>query len=135
MSNDIANARLTLSYPAPGGGTSGPQAISVLAPFQPSGAGRLDIPAGTLTGVVFAVPFGTITNAVLAMIRNESDRPVQLRINGSANLVELPATDGLFVYGGSTVPGSTPLTALAVVTDGTHTNAGRVSYWVFGDPT
>jgi hypothetical protein len=135
MSNDLANCRVTLSFPAPGGGTSGPQAMTALPPFKACSTGKIDVPAGTLTGVTYPIPFGSIgVAATLAMIKNTCDRPVLLKINGSSSLVELAANDGLFLYAGSEAPGGTPLTSLSIVTDGTHTNSGQISYWVFGDP-
>ncbi len=135
MANSIASLKLVLSYPGPGGGTVAPPSMTVLAPFQASSAGEIDVPDAATSATAFSIPFGSVgTRATLVIISNDTGQLMTVKVNGSAALHDLP-DGGWFVHGQDATAGSAPLTAVSLTTTATQSGAGKITYFVFGDPT
>jgi hypothetical protein len=133
MSQAVLN--LTLSHFPPGAGVAAQVALAITSNYVAAEGGTLDIPNGTLSGVEFDLPFGTVdTDGLMFVFKNTNNQDMMLRLNGSANLTRV-APGGMVMIGHPTaVSGGvpTPLLAASVLTTAPQVGAGTVNYYVFG---
>jgi len=80
MSNAILTA--SLGYTPPGGGSGSATAVlTATAPYTAESIGIMDIPASTIEGVEFQIPFGTISEAFCLVIKNTNSQSMGVRFN------------------------------------------------------
>lgn len=134
MADSLANLKISLSYPGPGGGTVSEPQISINAPFKASAVGSVDVPDSEAASTEHAITFGSVgTGATLAIIKNDTGQELDVKLNGAVSSVGI-ADGAVAVISQDALPAATPLTALAVVTTAEQSGHGTVGYWVFGDP-
>lgn len=87
-----ANVTLAIVYTPPASPqNSGNASIAVPISFEAQNVGTMDIPAGTPSGTVLQIPFGSIAAAQVVVVRNLTSNAIGVKINGSgADLVEAP---------------------------------------------
>jgi hypothetical protein len=128
-----ANMTFRLNHAAPGGGTTAPS-IPVVAPFEGAISGQIDVPDEAANDTVYAVPFGTIASPTAVMIENKTGQDLGVRINGAvADEFQLP-DGGVFAYAAPAAAAAVPIDELAVVTTAAQVGAGKVNFWIVGDP-
>lgn len=134
MANLTATFKINLTYQGPGGGSVSVPQMSKSIPYAADSSGHVDVPAATADGASFTIPFGSIATAATgALIVNNTEQELEVKVNGSAVLYDLPVGGAMLICA-EDVPLALPLTALAVLTTALTVAAGRVDYWVFGDP-
>lgn len=137
MANNTATVRVSLSHPAPGGGTATPPSIVVSAPYEAQLAGDIDIPDTTADATEFELPLGSIGTEITGLIiKNDNNAAIGIRLNsavGDADIYSL-AAGGVFVHAAPT-DDDAPITAAAITTTAEQSGNGRVAFWLFGDPS
>ena len=140
MSNKNVKLTLSLQYSGVDDETVNAPAQVLNCPYA-AGAqmvGGIDVTAGTdgsVTPVVFDVPFGGIAQATLMILENRTSQSMELKVNGQnpvGNHHDIPP-GGFFVLGGSTVAAH-PLTAVSLTLASLCAGAGSVAFKLFGDP-
>lgn len=135
MANRIATISVDLSYQGAATFTVAAPRMIVHPGYLAYNTGIVDIPAGSVTGAEFPVPFGSSTTASAVIIRNVSAETLRLATNGATGAgIDLP-DGGLFVFAAT---GPAPVASLASVSLSALrvcVTAGSFEYWVFGDPT
>lgn len=123
-----ANVSVRINYAGPGSSTIAPS-MAVVAPFDGSTTGQVDVPEGTLTGVSVDVPMGGIEAPNLIAVRNQTEADVLVTLDP----FRLPP-GGILLYVAPVAPASAPLAAVPIETTATQAAAGKLEYWVVGDP-
>lgn len=125
----------TLFHIPPGSGVSSAAPLNVTSNYVAMESGTLDIPNGTLAGVVFPLEFGTVdTDAQGFYFKNTNNQDMILRLNGSANLCRIAPGGIIMISHPAAASGGvpTPLLSAEVVTTATQVGLGTVNYYVFG---
>lgn len=123
-----------MSFQAPDGSVRS-VTKSVVAEYQSSVEGAIDVPDTQAAATVYSIPFGSIavdTRAVL--IENQSGQPLKVKINGAATASHTLAPGGIQLVGEPAASGATPILSLSLETTAIQAGAGQINYWVFGDP-
>lgn len=133
MPNAILNA--TLSFLPPGVAAACSAAFAVTSTYTSMEGGTLDIPNATASGTVLSLPFGSVNQDAQAFcFKNTNNQDMALRLNGSANIYNVPPNGMIFIAHPVNVSGGTPtpLLSASVVLSANQSGAGIVSYYVFG---
>ncbi len=139
MSNLHGTLKINTTYVDPEAATARTPEYSLTFAYQSQSHGTIDIPDQEGGGTPHRIPFGSIDAATAIMIVNRTangenpgqDLLVQFNQDGQ-NPFSIPA-GGTLVVGGAWTCG-TPLSTVCLLTCGTQTGPGLVSYHVFGDP-
>lgn len=123
-----ASINAALKYIAPGNSAATTNLVATVA-YVGSSTGFLDIPEGTLDGVEFAVPFGTVGEPKVIALQNNTALDKEISINGSEDVWTLGPGD-LMILGGPVALGITSIDVIETDTAGAD---GNVSYVVLGD--
>ena len=141
MSSNLV-ASLGLQFRAPGGANVSEQ-IGVTAPFNAQSIGTLDIPAGTVSGTSFAIPFGSVASPKGLLLCNGSvvgglvvsdanlDMKVQVQAVSSGQF-QLPA-GGVLLLAQPVSATAVAVTGCNVVTTVAQVSAAQIDYAVWGD--
>ena len=134
MPADNFTATLGLQYTPPAApANSGVASLAVAGTYNAGQPGNIDVPSGTAISTVFPIPFGSVSDTKLCVIRNNMSSDLGVRINGAvANNFEL-APGGVFMYAGSAAPATDPLTSVSVVTPAVPATLEKVLFWTVGD--
>jgi len=132
MANATAALKVQFSFASPDQSATLAPSFSVSCPFQAQNSGTLDVPDLESSATAHAIPFGSIAQAALIVVRNRSGQECIVKVNGSLALYNVP-DGGLVVLGSATLPASTPLASFSLTTTGAQAGAGYIDYWVFGD--
>ncbi len=126
---------LTFAHVPPGAAVASQAVVSVTSDYVAQEGGTLDIPDGTLSGVEFPLPFGTVdVDGIMFLFKNTNNQDMLLRLNGSAGITRV-APGGILMIANPTVAsggGPTPLLAASVATTAAQVGAGTFNYYVFG---
>lgn len=137
MSNKTASVRITCSYTGTENESASLPATIVGCAYQAQTHGTVDIPDTTVTDTTYDIPFGTVAEATMVMVKNGTGQDLWLKWN-SANIEShrqfLP-NGGVALIAMPALPGDYKTTAVSVTTTATQSGAGVVAYHVFGDPT
>jgi hypothetical protein len=123
-----ANVSVRINYAGPGGSTIAPSMV-VVAPFDGSTTGQVDVAEGVLTGVDVDVPMGGIAAPNLIAAKNATEHDVLVTLAP----FRLPP-GGTLLYVAPVAPASAPLAAIPIETTTTQLAGGKIEYWVVGDP-
>jgi hypothetical protein len=135
MANKTANMSMNLSYVGPlGQSTQLSPPVTVATPYNGLVEGTWDLAPVTMTGSVFTVPLGGITNPTGYMVKNNSDCDVSVKHNTAGAYTLSPGATAA-MFSPATVAGTTPITELKLTTQTDTILAGSVGFIVFGDPT
>lgn len=135
MSNKTLTLTCDMTYTNAGGSSVSAPRKTISVPYQALAEGLIDVPDGATAGVTYAVSFGSIgTEATCLRVDNNADYSVGILMNGATIASHTVKAGGSQIIAGPTADGATPMTSCAVELTGTQTDAGTVSYWVFGDP-
>lgn len=137
MANSIANVRIVLSYPQPGGGVASPSLPAVLAEYQALALSVLDIPDAQAADTEHEVAFGSIAAASMIVVQNLTGQDIDVMVNDTGADVadhSIPI-GGVWVCGGL-VPAvlDFPVAKMSLFTTAEQVDAGTINVWVFGDP-
>lgn len=132
MSNN-ASSTVSMQYRAPGGSTVSPS-VTTLAPYNAMASGTVDISAGTLSGVQFALNFGSVASPTALLISNTNIYEMAVWAQGVSTVPFHIAAGGVLLLAQPLSCTSVPLSACSLATTVTQTSAGTVDYLVFGDP-
>jgi len=95
--------------------------------------GTMDVPAGTLPGTLFPVPFGTVGSAKVLIVKNTTSDEVGFRMNGAgADIFRLTAS-GVFHIEMPSGPTLAPVTDATIVILTSPAVLNQIQYFVFGD--
>ncbi len=123
---------LGIQYTPPGGATnSGTVSYSVTASSRAQSVGQIDVTSGDAVGTPFEIPFGSISDVKMAIIKNTSSNPYLLDING-ADVMQIPA-GGEFIYAASTAATSDAIESLTVKVVSVPSSYDYIQYFVYGD--
>lgn len=113
---------------------SGQSAFTFQASYNAQNTGSHDVPSGTAPATEFPIPFGSVNKAKLLVIKNLMTTDVNVKLNGSTDLITL-APQGMMSFNNPTDPttGTNPLTEASVIILTSPTNVEAIQYWVFGD--
>lgn len=135
MANKTATLTFDMTYTSAGGTSVSAPRKTVSVPYQALNEGLIDVPDGATSGVTYAVSFGSIgTEATALRIDNNSDGPLGIMLNGATVASHQVEPGGSQIICGPTAGATTPVTQCVVALGDTQTDAGTISYWVFGDP-
>jgi hypothetical protein len=130
-----ATLSATLSFLPPGVAAACQAAMSVVSNYTSMEGGTLDIPDATVSGTVFALPFGSVNQDARAFVfKNTNNQDMWLRLNGSSNLYRVPPNGSIFIAHPADASGGspTPLLSASVVLTANQSGSGTVNYYVFG---
>ena len=125
---------LGLTYSPPGAPVnSGAVSYSVTATSRAQSVGQIDIDSSASGGNQFEIPFGSISDVKMAVVKNTSSNPYLLVVNGTPTF-RLPA-GGEFVFAASTASSVDGITSLEVevITVPSAGTYDYVQYFVYGD--
>ncbi len=88
-----ATARLALSYVDPDGAASAAPAITVQAPFEGQTHGSIDVPDLAADGTEYNVSFGSVNEATLVLLKNNTGQDLLARVN------DAPSASGTLISG------------------------------------
>lgn len=113
---------------------SGQSSFTVQASYNAHNVGTLDIPSGTAPATEISIPFGQVNQAKFMVVKNLMTTDVDLKLNGSADLVTLPPQgQHMFICPVDPTDGVNPLTEASVTVLASPTSVQSVQFWVYGD--
>lgn len=135
MPNSLAVTKTSMTYPAPGGGTTVMPTLTLDASFLGQSSGFIDVPDGATINTEYSIPFGSVTvGATGIMVRNKTGQNVGIKFN--AGTYDIAIADGAVLkIDMLDLPASLKLTAIHAKILAAQSGAGQIEYLVFGDPT
>lgn len=134
MPNLNATATISLQYTPPGGAVnSGLLSYAVTATCAAQNVGQIDVVNTASPGDEIEIPFGSVGDAKIFVLKNLSSNDYGVKLNGSASVNFSVAANGEFAYAVNAVPGADTLTGVTLVVSSTPTNTDFLQYFVFGD--
>lgn len=129
-----ATATVNLQYTPPGSATnSGILSYTVTANCAAQNVGQIDVTTAATVGDTISIPFGSISDAKVFVLKNLGANSYGIRINGSVAPIVDIAPNGQFTYSVSTIPGANSLTDVTLEVLSVPTATEYLQYFVFGD--
>ena len=123
-----ATAQLSIQYTPPNAAqNSGNVAYTVVAPYNSQNVGQFDILSSEVAPQTFQIPFGSVSQCLMLIIKNNQATDIGVRLNGGSVLAGVTASITL-VLGVVTVSGLTGMTSASVgntITIGSATTPGN----------
>jgi len=134
-----ATLAATLTYTPPGGvANSGVEALGLTPTYNVMNAATLDVPGLTAASTSFSVPFGSISEPKMIVIKNKVGQALRLWLNNPPvdTTIDIPI-NGEFILGAPlalVAPATGFVTDIALATTDTQgASAGYIETFVFGD--
>ncbi len=125
---------VALQYTPPGSpANSGNVSYAVTATCQAQNVGQIDISTSASPGDTVSIPFGSVQDAKVLVIKNLGSNEYGIRINGAGSNTFSLVPNGEFVIAGSTIPSDTSVTSLSIAVLSTPSSTDYLQYFVYGD--
>jgi hypothetical protein len=115
---------------------SGVSTFGAQGNYNAQNVGAIDVPTTVVPPTDFAIPFGSVSAASMALVKNLTSNAIGLKLNGSLTVNYDLAPGAIWMMAGATAStgvGSTPLTAISATVTVAPTIVEAVQYMVFGD--
>lgn len=124
----------SLTFTPPGANAnSGQSSFPAQGTYSAQCSGNIDVPASTVIGTTYAVPFGSIAAAKFLIVKNMMSSEIAIRLNGAVADTFRLAAGGEFMYASPSAPGATPMSSAQVLTTASPTADEQVLFVVLGD--
>lgn len=129
-----STATVSLQYTPPGSAAnSGNVSYVVTASCQAQCVGQIDVSTSAAPGSTIEIPFGSVGDAKMIVLKNLGANEYGVRLNGSVTNTFSLVPNGEFVFAGSTIPSDTSISSLTVVVLSTPSSVDYLQYFVYGD--
>lgn len=112
---------------------SGNSSFNLSAQYNAQNVGNIDVPGGTSATTPIPIPFGTVSQCRVLIIKNMMSSDIGIRFNGAV-------ADNFQIAPGAMVsifqpqsPVANNLASASIVTTAVPGTTETVSFWVFGD--
>lgn len=123
-----------LTFTPPGAPVnSGQSSFPTQGTYGAQCSGNIDVPASTVIGTTYAVPFGSISAAKFLIIKNMMSSEIAIRLNGAVTDTFRLAAGGEFMYASPAAPGATPLASASILTTASPSADEQVLFVALGD--
>jgi hypothetical protein len=81
----------------------------------------------------YDIPFGSVSAASMALVKNATSNPIGLKFNGSLTVNYDLAPGAVWVMAGATASSGVPLTSISATVTAAPTIVENIVYFLFGD--
>lgn len=133
MASTATTSSSIIYTPPLGSPNSGSATFQTASAYSAQNIGTMDIPAGTLPGTLFPIPFGTVNSAKVLIIKNTTSDEIGFRMNGAgADIFRLTAS-GVFHVEMPAGPTLNPIVDATITVLNAPSVTVFVQYFCFGD--
>jgi hypothetical protein len=133
MASTATTSASVIYTPPLGSPNSGSATFQTASAYNAQNIGTMDIPAGTLPGTLFPVPFGTVNSAKVLIVKNNTTDEVGFRMNGAGADIFRLVANGVFHIEMPASPTLNPIVDATIVILVSPSVMQSANYFVFGD--
>lgn len=123
---------LGIQYSPPGAPVnSGAVSYSVTATSRAQSVGQIDVTSTDEVNDTFSIPFGSITDVKMVVVKNTSSNAYVLQVN-AGDTFQIPA-GGEFAYAASTAASANKIESLSIKVVSVPATYDYIQYFVYGD--
>jgi hypothetical protein len=112
---------------------SGVSTFGAQGSYNAQNVGAIDVPSTITPPMDYDIPFGSVSAASMALVKNATSNPIGLKFNGSLTVNYDLAPGAVWVMAGATASSGVPLTSISATVTAAPTIVENIVYFLFGD--